>query len=835
MADWQKFIEQIDQIAIDINLSDLSSSEDFDKLLFAFSSLSTQPDILSSSILSHAFNSGCSALNSLKTSSEKNIKEGLLSFLCSSLKAILFCLDRGQDPAEYIKTFDERLKAILNPAGNREIKTFFDLHPTEIFGFVNSANGLLDDAQEHFLALEKSSQDKAMIDNVFRVFHTLKGEANLTGLMSIAALSNEAENFLSALRLGVIKMDFEISTVFLRVIDRLRELLNDVLSDPGKAAIGEVGDFISQLQAVLSKKKEAEELIFIAQAPLLDLSRGPEILIDFILEAKEQLAQAEKLVLVLESSPNDVEAINTIFRAFHTIKGAARFLDLKDIQVYAHEAETMLDMVRKGCLHFEGQIVELLLLSIDGLGQLLEHLQQQTTNGGKIKGEYPDIAPKIAVLREVCSVKKKQPIGEILIKQGVITKGELQEALKIQKEVTGDQKLGTSLGASIRIQLEKLDSLMDLVGELVISEAQVIQCPEMLTIKQERFQSNLVELDRITRNLQELVMGMRLVQIGPVFHKMERLIRDLSKGMGKEVGVVLTGEDTEIDKNMSEIIADPLMHMIRNSLDHGIESKEERLAKGKPLIGQLELSAYHKGGFVVIEIKDDGRGLDRNKIKRKAVELGIFKMDETLSDSQIFNLIFQPGFSTADNVTEVSGRGVGMDVVRRNIDRLHGKINIFSQEDKGTVFSVLFPITLAIVDGIVVQVGHERYVLPINSVVEFIQPKESDRSLVYGKEQMYKIYDKVYPLVHLKDLFNVVGSKEKFEDQTICLLESDFGRACVVVDELLGQQQVVIKSLGEKLTDIPGVRGAAILGDGRVGLILDASSLIELAVKQGAS
>jgi two-component system chemotaxis sensor kinase CheA len=313
---------------------------------------------------------------------------------------------------------------------------------------------------------------------------------------------------------------------------------------------------------------------------------------------------------------------------------------------------------------------------------------------------------------------------------------------------------------------------------------------------------------------------------------MVRLVRDLSKKLGKEVTITLSGEETEIDKNMVELVADPLMHMVRNSLDHGIESRNERIAKGKPPGGKIELSAFHKGGYVVIEIKDDGGGLRRDKILKKAIESGIVQEGENLPDNRIFNLIFEPGFSTAEKVTDVSGRGVGMDVVKKNIDKLRGKVDIASEEGKGSVFSIYLPITLAIIEGIIVRTGVERYILPINSVVEFVRPNEADHNLVYDKGEMYKAYDKVYPLIYLNRVTKVAGENRKLEDGTICIVDSDYGRACVVVDEVLGQQQVVIKSLGEKLKHLEGVSGAAILSDGRVGLILDVNSLVALSVKQ---
>ncbi|MBF0489569.1 MAG: Hpt domain-containing protein [Candidatus Omnitrophica bacterium] len=860
MVDWKKHIDRIDQFSLKVNLSDLSSLDDLEKLLYTFFSFRTQPDITSQSLLASVLSEASLVLNALKTQKDKQKSmEELLFSLCSFLKTILSCLDRKEDPLDYIKLLQEKIKFLSTGTEHSQVgQTYFDLHRREIPAFVNPAKELLNNAYNALLVLQKSPADKQKTDELFRVFHTLKGEAKLTGLSSISALAGEAEDFLNTLRSGTTQLGGEAVSVFFKTVERLRKLLEVVSVDPKKASLENVNDAVLNIKDLCIPKfnTTSSSSVFISQPPKLDATLGFDYITDFSAEAFDHLANAEKSILVLETSPGDPEAINNIFRVFHTIKGAARYLNLKDIQTYAHEAETMLDMVRKGALRFEGRVVELSLSSIDGIRKLLTLLQEQASNDGEIKSEYLDIGPSILALKDLIFGNKSQPLGEILCNQGAITDSELQLALKIQQEASdapkiGDilvatkaasskqveealesQKFGASIGASIRIHLDKLDALMDLVGELVISEAQVMQSPEILAIQKDYFHHNLVELDRITRDLQQLVMGMRLISIAPAFQKMERFVRDFSKAIGKDVLLITHGEDTEIDKNMEELIVDPLMHMVRNSLDHGIESKEERIAQGKSLIGKIELSAFHKGSYVVIEVKDDGVGLRRDKIFNKAVERGLVKKGENLSDNQLFNFIFEPGLSTADTITDVSGRGVGMDIVKKNVDRLQGKINISSQEGKGSVFSMSFPITLAIVEGFIVRAGSDHYILPMNAVVKFVVPKESDRIQIYNKNDMYKYSDKVYPMIHLNDFLGVKDGRSHLEEQTICILDSDSGRACVVVDELLGQQQVVIKSLGKKLTNIKGVSGGAILGDGRVGLILDASSLIEYALKQ---
>ncbi len=598
---------------------------------------------------------------------------------------------------------------------------------------------------------------------------------------------------------------------------------------------------------------------FSPQVPVLDLSEGDEILTDFVAEAFDHLTTAEEAIMALENDPDDKAAVDTIFRAFHTIKGVAGFLDFQDIKTLAHQAETVLDMVRKGEITFEGEATDSAFASIDGLRRLLTLLGEQVANGGKLQSPYHDVSPVIKQLRKIMSGRAVQKssskkIGEILVEQGEVTPEELDTALNVQNAGTLNKKVGEILqdmnavsaknvgkalsvqkGAtegSIKIRIDKLDSLIELVGELVISETQVVQNPKIRKIDDHRIAKDMAELDRITRQLQEISMGMRLVPVKPTFQKMLRIIRDLSKKIGKDIEVKLAGEETEIDKNMVELISDPLVHMVRNAADHGIESKEVRVSKGKPPKGQVGLSAFHKGGNVVVEIRDDGAGLNKEALLKKAVKNGIVKEGEVLEDYRIYNLVFEPGFSTAEKVTDVSGRGVGMDVVKRNIEQLRGKVEITSEQDKGSIFSIQLPITLAIIEGIILTVNNAKYILPINSIIEFVQPLNKYLTTVAGQGEIYTIHGNTYSLIRLYQHFGVDSKLETFEEMTICLVESDYGRACIAVDELLGQQQVVIKNLGEKLKDTKGISGGAILGDGRVGLILDVNDIVESSQKR---
>ncbi len=365
---------------------------------------------------------------------------------------------------------------------------------------------------------------------------------------------------------------------------------------------------------------------------------------------------------------------------------------------------------------------------------------------------------------------------------------------------------------------------------MVIAVSMVKQSVDTRNGKKQKLDRQMRQLDKITRELQGMGTSLRMVPIRSTFQKMARLVRDLAKKTGKRLEFIMSGEDTELDKAVVDKIGDPLVHMVRNAVDHGIEDRvEDRRKLNKPDEARVELRAYHRGGNICIEIEDDGKGLDRDAILAKSIERGIIRDGENLSDREIFNLIFEPGFSTAKKITEVSGRGVGMDVVKRNIEALRGQVDIRSEVGKGSVFTIRLPLTLAIIDGMIVRVGKERYIIPTLSIVQSLQPQQKDLSTVLKRGEMLSLQGRLIPMHRLGRLFN---HKEAEEDPTkalVVVVENNEDFAGLVVDELLGQQQIVIKSIGEIFQDIPGISGGAILADGRVGLILDVSGLVRLA------
>ena len=387
-------------------------------------------------------------------------------------------------------------------------------------------------------------------------------------------------------------------------------------------------------------------------------------------------------------------------------------------------------------------------------------------------------------------------------------------------------KAGSDAG-SIRVATEKVDALINLVGELVITQSMLGRFAEKYDPEDlESLRRGLIQLARNTRELQESVMQIRMLPIGFSFNRFPRLVHDLSRKLGKKVELKLCGENTELDKTVLEKIGDPLVHLVRNALDHGMELPETRLAAGKSETGTLELNAFHEGGSIIIEVKDDGAGLNKARILAKARERGLVEPDEQLTDEQIYNLIFVAGFSTADQVSDLSGRGVGMDVVRRNITDLGGHVQIFSSEGVGSTIRIRLPLTLAILEGQVLRVGKEIYVASLVSIIETVQPTREHLSSVAGRSELFKHRESYLPIIRLHDLFDIEPDSRDISKGLLVVVESDGRRVSILVDELLAQQQVVIKSLETNFKHVPGLAGATIHGDGTVALILDIPGLI---------
>ena len=575
-----------------------------------------------------------------------------------------------------------------------------------------------------------------------------------------------------------------------------------------------------------------------------------ELIADFLAEAAEHIESAESGLLEIESKPGDAEAINLIFRGFHTIKGMAGFLNLTDIGLLAHAAENLLDLARKGNIQLAGTIMEITFESIDTLKSMMAVLQTAIA-GSKTLTTDPSLAPLLTRLK-AAAAGTETPAAATQDTRPAETTTQSTQTTDSQASVPAVQNTLEPTPAAeqtpaaaanvqktkhaiadekIKVSTTRLDSLVNMVGELVIAQSMVGQEATSALPPDHDLCRHVGHQGKIVRELQELSMMMRLVPMQGVFQKMTRLVRDLCQKSGKKINFVTSGEDTELDRIVVDQISDPLVHMIRNSVDHAVEPEDERKRLGKDTNGRIDLRAFHQAGNVVIEIEDDGRGLNKEKILKKAIDNGLVTPDQELSDQEIYKLIFHPGLSTAAKVTEVSGRGVGMDVVRKNIESLRGKIEINSVPGKGSKFTIRLPLTMAIIDGQIVTVGDARYIIPIVAINSCLRPTEEQMSTILQNGEMAMVQNELIPVVRLHGLFDEKPQSEVPWEASMVVVEEDGKKACLMVDELLGQHQVVIKNLGEGIGAVKGVSGGAIMGDGKISLILDIPGLLDLATQ----
>lgn len=669
----------------------------------------------------------------------------------------------------------------------------------------------------------------------------------------------------------------------------------------------------------------------------------------FFEESLEGLDIMEKHLLELDTSKIDLEEINTIFRAAHSIKGGAGTFGFMQVSNFTHVLETLLDEVRAEKRGLSQDDVNLLLQSVDCLRGMMDALQAEsepdlavandlqkkfevalaggtagagdnaaTADGGgtatSSNGWRITFRPEPHILRtgneplrlirelaalgsiEVRADTSELPEIENLVPEdcylgweielsGSVEESAIREVFEwveddcelvlepLQAEATPaatpaapaaaetpesaapeataaaatpaataakpatEKKAAAKEAASIRVGIDKIDSLINMVGELVITQSMLGQLGK--DFRMDRLislQEGLAQLEHHTREMQERVMSIRMVPISFAFSRFPRLVRDLSHALGKQIQLVMEGESTELDKTVMEKIGDPLVHLVRNSLDHGIEMPDVRKAKGKPEMGTITLSAYHQGGNILIEIIDDGGGIKAEKVREKAIQKGLIKESDRLTKEQINDLIFRPGFSTAEKLSDISGRGVGMDVVRKNIQALNGSVSVKSDVGVGSTFTIALPLTLAILDGQLIECAGETYIFPLISIVESIQIDSKLVSRVAAGCELFRLRDEYVPIIRLYEVFNVEPRSRSLDDSLMVVVESGSEKVGVVVDDLLAQQQVVIKSLEDNYEPVQGVSGATILGDGTVALILDIKGLIDMAgVKQFAS
>lgn len=661
----------------------------------------------------------------------------------------------------------------------------------------------LDIMESGLLEMDPGSADPEQINSIFRAAHSIKGGSGTFGFTNIADFTHVMETLLDEMRDGRRQVTAEAVNVLLASVDVLREMLTatseDVEVDPervkaqkaeldrilaGGAAAVEAPEPDSTEETCARSEQTGWHIVFRPHSHMMRTGNDPLRLIRELGSLGELSVEVdlESLLPLSEYEPED----SYLSWDLHLTGDVSK-----------EQIDDIFDWVEDDCD-----------LSIDPI-----------CPAQKTPAAAPETASEPAPKTEIKAVPAPDERREGDDRRTSDRRG------SAKKPATGG---GTS---SIRVDITKIDVLINMVGELVITQSMLSMLGEEFDISQiERLREGLAQLERHTREMQESVMQIRMLPISFTFSRFPRLVHDLSTKMGKQIELKMTGEATEVDKTVIEKIGDPLVHLVRNSLDHGIEMPEERVAAGKPELGTVELNAYHRGGNIIIEIKDDGKGLNRDLLLEKAIERGLVPADAILSDQQIYELVFAAGFSTAETVSDVSGRGVGMDVVRRNINELGGSIEIHSEMGVGSSFVIRLPLTLAILDGQTVCIGSETYIVPLVSIIESIQVKENMVNMLAGKGETFKLREEYLPIVRLHEILGVKDAKAKKLNEGLLVVVEGEGRRCgLFVDDLLGQQQVVIKSLEANYRKISGLSGATILGDGSVALILDIPGLIRMA------
>lgn len=571
-------------------------------------------------------------------------------------------------------------------------------------------------------------------------------------------------------------------------------------------------------------EQEEEPALFIGPAD------DVEFLNEFCNEGRELLAQIEQGVLVLEEESDQKEMLNQVFRAFHTFKGGAGLLNLTPVKHLAHEMESLLSAARNGQLPINRRVIELILAGADAMRSYVDLIGQRLQG---VDTDHPVQIPTQALIAKVKAclhgeeepTSSEAPVAAPTVPLFPVPTPAVKAAdASLSLHATTPAPV-ENLVNFVKLDSRKLDLLIELVGELVIAQSLVVEEQNVRALLSSGSASQLRQLARVTADLQQSAMSMRMVPIRGIFQKMSRLVRDLSVSQNKQVRLQLIGEETEIDRNMVEELADPLMHMIRNAIDHGMEPPQTRVDNGKPAEGTIQLRAFHRDGGIVISISDDGRGMDPNRIRSKAIEKQLIAAHDVLTPAEIFELIFQPGFSTAETLTEVSGRGVGMDVVRGHIAHLRGRVEVQSNLGQGSEFRILLPLTLAIIDGMVVRVSDERFIFPLLSIRQSLKPQAGMISTVQGRGELINVRGKLIPLVRLNEQLEIPSDITEPMDGMVVVVESRSQLRGILVDELIGNRELVIKPLGGIFKNALGTPSCAILGDGRVALILDPDTL----------
>jgi len=667
--------------------------------------------------------------------------------------------------------------------------------------------------------------------------------------VSLINLDADSDQEIEAFTESLCRLSEKAAPVIRNLIEEACEeagMLREKSPESRKESVARLGRLIEKAMELCEEPEETEEKssddVEEAQGEnsrvfILSDEFDADLYNEFIVESMECCNTAEAAILDWERDPNNQELLHTIFRSFHTMKGTSSFINLGCVKDVAHQAESILVRVRDGQDAFTAAHANIALKSLDVIKEILESMK--SSSPGKPIVLPPGYDSLLERLRRFISDVKESK-GKV---QAVTPPADATpEEPRVKKESDTFPRPSASSTMSewtaestVRVKTDRLDKLLDTVGELVIAHTMVAQDDVIANGRHHELSKKISHVGKIVRELQDLSMILRMVPLKGTFQKMARLARDLAQRHGRAVNFIMEGEDTEIDRSMVDVIADPLIHLIRNAVDHGIEDPQERERKGKPREGCIYLTAGSSEGSILIKVGDDGRGLNRQKIVKRAMEKGLMESAERMTDQEIWQFIFYPGFSTADQVTEISGRGVGMDVVRQAVEDLRGRIDVQSAEGQGCTFIMKFPLTLAITDGMIIKIGSQRYILPTLNIHRAIKPREEDIRTVNRRAEMLVLRDEVLPVFRLHHLFDIPDAQTSIREGLLIVIGEGNQRCALFVDDLLGQTQVVTKSLGKGVERLPGIAGGAIMSDGLVGLILDVSGIIEMARQQSSA
>lgn len=706
--------------------------------------------------------------------------------------------------------------------------------------FLSEANEIVEGLENDLVLLEDNKSDEDLLNKIFRSAHTLKSSAGTVGFTTMSELNHVAENLLEKVRSGKLDVTPTMITVLLEFLDTVKIMLQNIIDGKGEA------DGVNNIESLKAKIKaiaDGNEIDASVQAPTTS-SAAPTVKKEIQTSTQAQtIEEPEKKEE--SSSGSNVFHISMSFKAtiFDNGIDPLMFLnDLRDIGTisnlkidssnvppisaledpYTCYTQFSLDISTNSTLE---QVQNIFLFVIDDNDINISDAKVSVQKENKIETQTETQVAEETKEEKTIEETKSQEEAKEEIKteqakpQTSAAKSQASSSVKVQAPST------------VRVDTRKLDSLMNLIGELVIAQSRIMQLTQSLDIDN-GLKEAVSSMDRTSRQIQEEVMNIRMMPVGPIFNQFHRYVRDLNLELNKEVKLVLKGETTEIDKNMLEQLSDPLKHIIRNSMDHGIErTKEERIARGKPEFGTITMSAAHQEGHVVIEVSDDGNGLNKERIYNKAIEKGLLSKDGKYSDAEIYRTIFSPGLSTAEKITDISGRGVGMDVVRANVEKMKGKIEIKSEEGKGSTFIIKLPLTLAIIEGITFALGEQIYIMPLISIIEQMKVKNEQIKPFEGRGEMIKIRDEYLPLIRLHKVFEIDTHIEDIDNGIVVVVEAGYRRCAIFVDELLDQQQVVIKSLDSAFSKHSGISGGTILGDGRIALIIDIQGLVNISLQ----